>query len=106
MSFQAMDVVVQFGEAAPVTITATEETPSTLRTPGEDTLALVTTVVDAEKDIVRVRVMKNANRVRPGVVQGEVLDEVTVGLGQSVKTTKLVENFTITITRVGIRRAR
>jgi hypothetical protein len=101
MSFAAVVVHAAFEGAAPVELTTMEEDPAVLRTPGGDTLSIVTTVTDSTEAVVRVRVMKNAKKVRTGLVEGDTVDEIIVKLGDTGRTSKLVENFSVTVIRVG-----
>jgi hypothetical protein len=108
MQFLAVDLEVS-GETLPgVTLTAVEETPTPmpLTARGFEHLQLVTTIVDNERGLVRVRVMTNAKRAGPGKVTGDILDEVDVLLGSTVQTTKLPQNLTIRVLRIGMRRAK
>ena len=103
--FSAVVVAVTFENRGPVELTTTEERPMDLRTPMAETIQIVTTVVDDAKNLVRVRIMKNAAPAGIGNVKGDLLDEVLVHLGGTVRTTKLPENFSVTITRIRDRRA-
>jgi hypothetical protein len=98
--FSAVVVAVTFENRGPVELTTTEERPMDLRTPMAETIQIVTTVVDDAKNLVRVRIMKNAATAGIGNVRGDLLDEVLVQLGGTVRTTKLPENFSVTITRI------
>jgi hypothetical protein len=98
--FSAVVVAVTFENRGPVELTTTEERPMDLRTPMADTIQIVTTVVDDAKNLVRVRIMKNAASAGIGNVKGDLLDDVLVQLGGTVRTTKLPENFSVTITRI------
>ena len=106
LQFQAVELQVLIAEQLAVTLETTEEKLAALQMPGFEHLQIVTTVVDNEKGLVRVRVMANAKRVRVGVVSGDVLDEVEVSLGSTIRTTKLPQNLTIRVTRIGMRRAK
>ena len=103
--FSAIVVAVTFENRGPVELTTTEERPMELRTPMAETIQIVTTVIDDAKNLVRVRIMKNAAAAGLGAVKGDLLDEVLVQLGGTVRTTKLPENFSVTITRIRDRRA-
>ena len=106
MQFQAVELEVTINEGAPANMVAAEETLMPVRTPGFEHLQLVTTVVDNERGLVRVRVMTNAKRAGIGKVSGDVLDEVEVLLGSTIRTTKLSQNLTIRLSRIGMRRAK
>lgn len=103
--FSAVVVRIAFAERPPVELTTTEEKPMDLRTHADETLQIVTTVVDDARNLVRVRIMKNAEERGLGNVIGDVLDEVQVALGGTVQTTKLPENFSVSVTRIRDRRA-
>lgn len=102
IQLSAVVIVVTFAGKPPLELTTTEERPVNVTTPVEDTVQLVTTVVDDAKNLVRVRIMKNAvaKGPGPGNVHGDVLDDVQLTLGGTVQTTKLPENFTVTVTRI------
>ena len=85
---------------------AAEETLMPLGVPGFEHVQLVTTVVDNERGLVRVRIMTNAKRAGIGKVSGDVLDELEILLGATARTTKLPQNLTIRVVRIGMRRAR
>ena len=106
ITFSAVVVRTQFEGREPLDLVTTEETPADLRTPTDDKLAIVTTIVDDAKNLVRVRVMRNAVRRGLGRVEGDVLEEVQAALGETVKTTRLPENFAISIRRIRERMAR
>ena len=72
-----------------------------LRTPLGETLQIVTTVVDHTKNIVRVRILKNAKQSgRLADVTGDELGTVQVALGGTAETTTLPENFTVSVRRI------
>ena len=100
MSFSAVVLQIAFGGQKPVEAVTTEETAFPLKTPSGLALTLVTSVIDSEKNLVRIRVLDHAAG-SPGRVQGELLDEVDVALGASGQTTKIGETLSITVTRVG-----
>ena len=78
-----------------------EEKPMDLRTPLGETLQIVTTVVDHTRNIVRVRILKNAKQSgRLADVTGDELGTVQVALGGTVETTTLPENFTVSVRRI------
>jgi hypothetical protein len=104
LSFQAVAVRITFSEQAAANLDTVEETPVPVRTPGSEHLQIVTTVVDAAKGRVRIRIMTNAKRPRPGVVTGDLLDELELALGQTGQTTKLPQNFSVAVTRIGMRK--
>ena len=106
LQFQAVELQVLIPDQPAVNLVTTEERLMALQMPGFEDLQIVTTVVDNEKGLVRVRVMTNAKRVRVGVMSGDVLDEVEVSLGSTIRTTKLPQNLTIRVTRIGMRRAK
>lgn len=102
--FSAVVVTVSFPDRQPIELTTTEERPIDLKAPGGDTLQLVTTVVDDPNNLVRVRIMKHAGRKGISSVDGDVLDEVLLTLRGTATATKLVENFTVRVTRIRERR--
>lgn len=104
--FNAVVLRVVFPDRPATELTTTEEIPLELRTPSGEALQVVTTVADDPNNQVRVRILRNAKRAGLGKYSGDVLDEVTVTLGQVGRTTALVENFTVTVTRIGARWAR
>ena len=106
MQFQAVELEVTIAEGPPTHMEAAEDTPMPVRTPGFEHLQLVTTVVNNEKGLVRVRVMTNAKRAGPGTVKGDVLDELEIPLGATARTTKLPQTLAIRVLRIGLRRAR
>jgi hypothetical protein len=106
LQFVAVELAVAINEGPPANMVAAEETLMPVRTPGFEHLKIVTTVVDNEKGLVRVRVMTNAKRAGVGKVSGDILDEVEVLLGSTVQTTKLPQNLTIRVLRIGMRRAK
>ena len=106
LQFQAVELEVTIDEGPPARLEAAEETLMPVRTPGFEHLQLVTTVVDNQKGLVRVRVMTNAKRAGPGTVKGDVLDELDILLGATARTTKLPQNLTIRVLRIGTRRAK
>ena len=102
----AVELEVAINEGPPANMVAAEESLMPVRAPGFEHLQMVTTVVDNEKGLVRVRVMANAKRAGVGKVSGDILDEVDVLLGSTVQTTKLPQNLTIRVLRIGMRRAK
>jgi hypothetical protein len=105
LQFVAVELEVAINGGPPANMVAAEETLMPVRTPGFEHLQIVTTVVDNEKGLVRVRVMTNAKRAGVGKVSGDILDEVEALLGSTVQTTKLPQNLTIRVLRIGMRRA-
>lgn len=101
--FQSVNIRVRFPDGNTVDLSTTEEHPVEIRTPLGDRLHVVTRVLDDQTDRLRVRVMKNAVWKGPGRIDGELLDEVELPFTGSAMTTKLVENFTVSVTRVGLR---
>ena len=99
MSFSAVVLRIAFTGGTPIDATTTEETAYAFKTPSGIPLTLLTSVVDREKNLVRIRVLQNATG-RPGDVRGDLLDEVQVALGATGQTTKLGEPFSVTVTRV------
>lgn len=100
MSFSAVVLKLSFGGEA-IEATTTEETSYALKTPSGIPLTLVTSVVDLEKRLVRVRVLTNASG-SPGNVKGDLIDELQVTLGGTAHTTKLGETLTVSVTRIGM----
>jgi hypothetical protein len=100
MSLMAVVLRLQFAGLPPVDAVTTEEKAYELKTPSGIPLTLVTSVIDASKNLVRIRVMANATG-SPGNVRGDVLDDVQVPLGSTGRTTRLGETLTISVTRVG-----
>ena len=90
----------------PVEVTTTEEKPVDVRTPLDEAVQLVTTVIDDAKNLVRVRIFKSATGRPTAGIKGDLVDEVQVALGATVQTTKLPVNFLVTVTRIGNRSAR
>jgi hypothetical protein len=104
--FSAVVVWIAFANQPSIELTTTEEKPIDVRTPLGETLQIVTTVVDHEKDVVRIRIMKNTKGTGPvGEVTGDELGEVRVALGRTAETTTLTENFTVSVRRIRDRRA-
>ena len=104
--FSAVVVWIAFPNRPSIELTTTEERPVNVTTPLGETLQIVTRVVDHEKNIVRVRILKNARESGPvGDVKGDELGEVQVALGGTVETTSLAENFVISVRRIRDRRA-
>jgi hypothetical protein len=100
MSLSAVVLRLAFTGQTPVEVVTTEETAFPLKTPSGLALTLVTSVIDSEKNLVRIRVLNNATG-SPGNVRGELLEEVSLALGASGQTTKIGETLSITVTRVG-----
>ena len=105
MSFSAVELRIVFAGGTPIDVTTTEENAYTLKTPSGIPLSLVTSVVDKEKNVVRIRVLQDATG-RPGDIRGNLVEELQAALGATVQTTKLGESFSVTVTRVGSTRAR
>ena len=106
LQFLAVELEVSILEGPPANMVAAEETLMPIRTPGFEHLQIVTTVIDNEKGLVRVRVMTNAKRAGVGKVSGDVLDELEIPLGATARTTKLPQNLTVRVLRIGARRAK
>ena len=106
LQFQAVELDVTSETFATKKVEAPEETLMPLAAPGFEHVQLVTTVVDNERGLVRVRVMTNAKRAGVGKVSGDVLDELEILLGATARTTKLPQNLTIRVLRIGMRRAK
>jgi hypothetical protein len=106
LQFQTVELEVGTEGIATTNLQTMEETPLPLGARGFEHVQMVTTVVDNEKGLVRVRVMSNAKRAGVGKVSGDILDEVDVLLGSTVQTTKLPQNLTIRVLRIGMRRAK
>jgi hypothetical protein len=104
MEFAAVVLQIAFPGQPATQITTTEENAFALKTPAGMSITLVTSVTDFEKNIVRVRLLSNATG-SPGNVKGDLIDEVTVALGNTAATTRLGETLTISVTRIGTRRA-
>ena len=99
--FSAVVVWIVFPDRPTIELTTTEERPMAVRTPLGETLQIVTTVVDHAKNVVRVRILKNAKASGPlGNVKGDELGEVHVALGGTVETTTLPENFAVSVRRI------
>ena len=103
MTFQAVDIRIHFANAPVLNLTTTEEQIAELKSPLGERLQVVTRVIDGS-DRLRVRVYKNAVRKGPARVEGDLLDEIEIQFGGSTTTTKLVENFVVTLARVGMRK--
>ena len=99
MSFDAVALQIGFAGQTPIAAVTTEETAYPVKTPSGLPLTIVTSVIDKERNIVRVRVLNNATG-RSGNVRGDVLDEVQVALGATGQTTKIGETLSITVTRI------
>jgi hypothetical protein len=99
MVFAAVVLRVTFPGSAPQDLLTTEERASKLTTPEGDVLFVMTSVVDPALNRVRVTVLRDATG-RLGAVRGTVLDEASVMLGGAVHTTKLRENFEISVVRI------
>ena len=106
LQFQAVELDVVVSDSARENLVTTEETPMGVRTPGFEHLQIVTTVVDNPNGLVRVTVMTNSKRTGAGKFTGDVLDTIEVMLGGTERTTKLPQNLTIKVARIGARRAR
>jgi hypothetical protein len=100
MSFSAVVLRIGFTGQPPIEAVTTEETAYPIKTPSGLPLTLVTSVIDKEKNIVRVRVLNNATG-GPGNISGDLLDEVQVALGATGQTTKIGETLSIAVTRIG-----
>jgi hypothetical protein len=100
MSFSAVVLRIGFAGETPIEAVTTEETAYGLKTPSGIALTIVTSVVDREKALARIRVLQNASGA-PGNVRGDLLDEVQVALGATGQTTKIGETLTLTVTRIG-----
>ncbi|HTM24586.1 MAG TPA: hypothetical protein VL225_05280 [Vicinamibacterales bacterium] len=100
MSFSAVVLRIGFAGQTPIDAVTTEETPYAVKTPSGIPLTIVTSVVDREKALVRIRVLQNASGPR-GNVRGDLLDDVQVALGATGHTTRIGEALTLTVTRVG-----
>jgi hypothetical protein len=99
--FSAVVVSIAFPDRPAIELTTMEERPMDLRTPLGETVQIVTTVVDHTRNIVRVRILKNAKQTAPlANVKGDELGEVQVALGATVETTTLPENFTVSVRRI------
>ena len=103
LTFQAVDIRIVFPQTPPVTLGTTEERLVELKTPLGEKLQLVTRVIDGTERL-RVRVYKNAVRKGAVGVDGELLEEVELPFTGSAATTRLVENFEVTVARVGMRK--
>ena len=100
MTFQGVDIRIRFSDAPVINLTTVEEQIADVRTPLGERLQVVTRVVDGSERL-RVRVYRNAVRKGPARVEGELLDEIELPFTGSISTTKLVENFVVTVSRVG-----
>ena len=100
MSFSAVGLRIAFAGHTPIEAVTTEETAYAVKTPSGIPLTIVTSVVDREKGLVRIRVLQSASGA-PGNVRGDLLDEVHVALGGTGQTTKIGDMLTLTVTRVG-----
>ena len=99
--FSAVVVSIVFAGQPAIELTTMEERPMDVRTPLGDTLQIVTTVVDHTRNVVRVRILKNAKQSAPlADVKGDELAAVQVALGGTVETTTLPENFTVSVRRI------
>jgi hypothetical protein len=99
MVFGAVVLRIMFPGSTPQDLVTTEEAATKLTTPEGDVLFVVTSVVDHALNRVRITVLRDATG-RPGAVRGTALDEVSVVLGGAVHTTKLRENFEISVVRI------
>ena len=99
MSFSAVVLRIAFAGQTPIEAVTTEETAYAVKTPSGIPLTIVTSLVDREKALVRIRVMQNASGA-PGNVRGDLLDEVQVALGGTGQTTKIGDVLTLTVTRI------
>lgn len=100
MFFSAIVLRIAFAGQTPIEAVTTEETAYAVKTPSGIPLTIVTSVVDREKALVRIRVLQSASGA-PGNVRGDLLDEVQVALGGTGQTTKIGDMLTLTVTRVG-----
>ena len=105
MLLQAVVLRLAADGREPIEIVTGEGTPYLLPSSAHGAISVLTEVIDDDTGVVRVRVIRNAQGRVPGVVTGELLDELSVGLGSSAQTTKLPENVAITVTRIGTRSA-
>ena len=87
-------------------MTTTEEKPVDMRTPLDEAVQVVTSIIDDARGLVRVRIFKNATGSPTAGIKGDLLDEVQVALGATGQTTKLPMNFLVTVTRIRNRSAR
>ncbi len=99
--FSAVVVSIAFPDRPAIELTTMEETPMDVRTPLGEAVQIVTTVVDHTRNIVRVRILKNAKKSgRLAEVTGDELGVIQVALGATVETTTLPENFTVSVRRI------
>ena len=107
MTFQGLTVRLTFestGQTA--TLETGEEKPTIIKTPGGDELFVVARAVEKREDVLSVRIMRNAQMRGPGRVEGDLIEEIEFPFTGVGTTTKLAENFRVTLIRIGPRRMR
>ena len=107
MTFQGLTVRLTFestGQTA--TLETGEEKPTIIKTPGGDELFVVARAVEKREDVLSVRIMRNAQMRGPGRVEGDLIEEIEFPFNGIGTTTKLAENFTVILMRIGARKIR
>lgn len=106
MTFQGLTLRVTFTTGQMAGIETTEEGPTFIKTPGGEELFIVARAVEDKTDVLRVRVMRNAQKRGPGRVEGDVIEELEFPFTGVGTTTKLAENFSVVLMRIGARKLR
>jgi hypothetical protein len=106
MTFQGLTLRLTFTNCHMAGVETTEEGPTFMRTPGGEELFIVARAVEDKKDVLRVRIMRNAQKRGPGLVEGDVIEEIEFPFTGIGTTTKLAENFSVMLMRIGARKLR
>lgn len=107
MVFQGLSLRVTFTPSGPsIDVETGEEKPALVTTPSREQVFLVARALEGRTDVLRIRVMKNAEVRGPGRIEGEVIEELEFPFSGTATTTRLVENFSIALRRIGARQIR
>jgi hypothetical protein len=96
--YSAVVLRITFPNQEPSELLTTEETLFPLKTPTGTTLSIITSVTDHARNLVDVRVFRNASG-RGANVRGELLDQTVVALGETGHL-RIPEVFDVSVRRI------
>jgi hypothetical protein len=106
VTFQSLTLRLTFPNGHTAGLETTEESPTLIKTPGGDEFFVVARAVEDRTDVLRLRVMRNAQPRGMGRVEGDVVEEIEFPFSGTGTTTRLAENFSVSLMRIGARKIR
>jgi hypothetical protein len=107
MTFQGLTLRLTFAANGQTSVTeASEEGPTLIKTPGGDQFFILARAREDRTDVLRVQVMRNAQKRGLGRVEGDIIEEIEFPFTGVGTTTKLAENFSVVLMRIGARKFR